>query len=379
MREPRFRPSEILSLLDHHPTHNLGESTSFDLTYADLLDDATLARLRETPVAYGSSLGLPELRQRIGRNLGIEPDRLILLSGAGLGLFLAGLELVRPGDEALVCTPCFPPSLEGLRAGGGEVRTRSLRFDEGYAVDVGRLLADVTDRTTLVSLASPQNPSGVSVPRASVTDLAEGLAKRNPRAFLIVDETYREAAIEREIEPSVAGLAPNIITAASLSKAHGAPGLRVGWATTHSRELLARLKQGKLNTANTLPIADEIMALAVLDRSDKILGERRALLLDNLERLAIFAEEHAGLIDWIRPDAGALSCARLTERAFDDGAVTRFHRCQSEHDLMVADGRWFHETARVIRIGFGMQRGAEFDEALGALAAALHDAASAVA
>ena len=375
MREPRFPHNQILSLLDVHRSHNLAESTSFDLTYDQLLDQHTLARLRSTPASYGSSLGLPELRQHLANALQVQPNNVILTTGASLALFLLAIELTGPAHHALVVTPAFPPSIDALHAADAHVTTHRLQFDNAYQLDPKPPAKQLTPRPRLVSLASPQNPSGISIPRQHIASIAQRLQQIAPEAFLLVDETYREAAIDDQIQPSCAPLAPNVITTASFSKAHGAPGLRIGWLTTHSQPLLQRLRTAKLNTANTTPIADEILALSLVEKSTAILAERRALLQENLARLARFAEEHAHLIEWIRPDAGALSCARLRESVYDQHAVEHFHHCLAEHDLQVADGRWFHEQPRVIRIGFGMQRGVAFDEALGALAAALHDAA----
>ena len=81
------------------------------------------------------------------------------------------------------------------------------------------------------------------------------------------------------------------------------------------------------------------------------------------------------LVEWVRPDAGALCVVRLKPSMFSDGAVARFHQELARHDARVADGAWFGEEPRVFRLGFGLPEPVELDAALRVLTAALRQAA----
>ena len=150
VREWRFPRNEIISLLDTHRTHNLGESTSQDLRLGELLDEATLAELAELRLGYGSSLGLAALREEIARDCGVAPGEVLVTTGAALALFLVALELCRGAeDEIVVVTPCFPSTVGAMRASGATVRPHRLTFADGYRLNAEALAAGLSERTRL--------------------------------------------------------------------------------------------------------------------------------------------------------------------------------------------------------------------------------------
>ena len=111
----RFPRNEIISLLDVNRHFNLAESTSNDLTLGEIVDLAGgMAVLGNLKMGYGSSAGLPRLRAAIAALTGVEAGDVITMQGTALGLFLLAMELCRPGDEAVIATPCFPPSRDLL-------------------------------------------------------------------------------------------------------------------------------------------------------------------------------------------------------------------------------------------------------------------------
>lgn len=225
----RFPPSQIISLLDVNRPLNLAESTSQDLTVGELLDLVDLDALRALKLGYATSAGAPELREAIGQACAVPAAQVLTTQGTAHGLFLLALEACGPGDEAVLITPCFPPSRDGLIGAGAVVREVTSSFDHGYRLDLDRIAAAMSPRTTLVSLASPQNPSGVQTSRTEVERLLDLMRIKAPKAVLFIDETYREATYGDQAPlGSLAAIEPRIITGASVSKALGAPGLRHG-------------------------------------------------------------------------------------------------------------------------------------------------------
>src|SRR5205823_8155660 len=134
------------------------------------------------------------------------------------------------------------------------------------------LQALLSPRTKLVSLASPQNPSGVAILAQTLRRVLAIMQEACPEAYLLVDETYREAAYgDDETAASVVELGPRIVSVASLSKCHGAPGLRLGWAITRDKALREQLVLGKFNTVISCSPVDEALALRVLASREPIL------------------------------------------------------------------------------------------------------------
>jgi aspartate/methionine/tyrosine aminotransferase len=373
----RFPYNEIISLLDVDRPFNLAESTSQDLTVGELLDLAGLDRIRGLKLGYGRSAGALALREEIAKAGKVSPEQVVTTQGTALGLFLLALEACRPGDEAVLATPCFPMSRDGLRGAGVDVREVRLSFDDAYRLDPDRIGAALTPRTRLVSIASPQNPGGVQASRAEVERLLALMAARAPRARLFIDETYREASYgDAPVADSFAALDPRIVTGASVSKALGAPGLRTGWLTVADAELRSRLVVAKMNTVISGSVLDETLATVLLQHREQVLAPRRQRLAAALDTLAAWCEGERGRIEWVRPDAGALCCLRLRADAFDAAAVARFWELLPSHDLQLARGTWFGESDRAFRLGFGYLPLDRLAPALSALSAALDAAAS---
>ena len=368
----RFPYNEIITLLDVNRPFNLAESTSQDLTVGDVLDLAGLETLRGLKLGYGRSAGSVELREEIAKVCQIPAEQIVTTQGTALGLFLLAFETCRPGDEAVLVTPCFPPSRDCLLGAGVTVRQVQLSFDNNYRLDLDAIAANLSAKTKLVSLATPQNPSGVNTPRATIEKILALMEIRAPQAVLFIDEVYREATYGDEAVPdSLAGMHPRIVTGASVSKALGAPGLRTGWLTVADADLRSRLVVAKVNTVLSGSVLDEAVAAALLRKRETVLAPRRRMLAQCLKELAVWCDVERQRIEWIRPDGGALCCVRLRADSFDEAAVARFWALLPGHELQLASGVWFGESNRVFRLGFGYLPPERLGPALAALSVVL--------
>jgi aspartate/methionine/tyrosine aminotransferase len=344
----RFPPAPMAELVDLPCRYDLAESTSPPLLLGELLTPEARDRLDALSIGYGTTPGDAELRTLVAKDFAVDPDQVLLTTGGIGAMFLLAFVTLEAGDHAVVTTPCFPPARavpESLRA---EVTAVPLSFDAGYRLDVDAVLAAVRPRTRLVSLASPQNPSGVRMAAADLADLVAGLASVAPDAVVLVDETYRDGAYDGAVPPSAAALGPQVVTTSSLSKAYGAPGLRVGWLTATSGPLYERLRRAKFNTLISASGVDEMLALEVLRQRSRVLEARRSVLRAGLATLSSWAASQP-LVSLLPPDAGALCCLRLAP-SVDPG---RFYDALASLDTRVSRGSWFFESDRVFRLGFG--------------------------
>ena len=354
---------------------NLAESTVRSLRFGDLL---TLARddggLDDLALDYGDPAGAPALRREIGANCRVSPDLILTFPGTMFGLYLLAA-VTCGGSEAVLVTPCFGPMRAALERAGLSIRIVRLRFEDGYRADVARIAAALRPETRLVCLADPQNPSGVRVPREAVVALLAEMTRRAPRALLFLDETYREATHGGAAPASAAGLDPRLISAGSLSKAHGAPGLRIGWLTVPDAVLRRRLIQAKEALVLSGSVLDEALAAVLLRQAETVLTERRRALGIGLETVLRWQAAVTGPVEIVRPDAGALCCLRLDLLRVDRAGVDRFWAALPRQRLRLAPGPWFGETLRVFRLGFGHLPAVELAAALPALTRALDAAA----
>jgi aspartate/methionine/tyrosine aminotransferase len=142
-------------------------------------------------------------------------------------------------------------------------------------------------RTKRISVATPQNPSGVRTTPAELQAVLETMRQLAPNAYLFIDEAYRDATYGGEhSRTNVAALHPCVVTGASVSKAYGAPGLRTGWLTVREPDLRERLVVAKMNTVISGPPLDETLAAAVIENRDRLLEPHRRLLAAGRAKVA---------------------------------------------------------------------------------------------
>ena len=347
---------------------DLGRSTSNNLCFGEILDDALVAEIREQMMGYGATSGDERLRVAIAGNVGLHSDHVLTTNGAIGALHLAIFCLCDQDDEVVTVTPGFPATFDLIQALGAVKIPLNVHFDDSYAIDIGRFIPLLNDRTKLVVLVSPHNPSGVTTSPDVVKTVLEVMATRAPDAWLLMDETFRDAGYGTPpAAPSSATFSERVLTVSSLSKAHGAPGLRLGWITCTAPRLLAHLKVGKGKTAISGSVLDERLGAHILENAADILRDRNARLGVALGATEDWMAKNSEFVEWIRPDAGGMCCVRLKPSAFDDAAVERFYRLAAERQINIATGDRFGDERRVFRLGFGALPIAKYASALNAL------------
>jgi hypothetical protein len=370
MQLTRFPKNDIISLVGDASRYDLGESVGPDIRLAELLDASGQESLGEMMLGYATAAGDPRLRKAIADAHEVNADDVVITAGGMHALFLIAFILCGRGDEAVTTAPLFPMARNALNVVGANVRILPLSFEQGYQLDPADLREYLSPSTKLVSLASPQNPSGVAIPSSMLCEILTLLEERCPDAYLLVDETYREAAYgDDPLARSAVPLSPKVISVASLSKCHGAPGLRLGWAITQDPALREQLVLGKFNTVVSCSPVCEALALKVFAQRERIITERRQSLAEGLARTAEWVVENQEFVEWVQPDAGAICCVRLKPAVFQDGAVSRFYDALANEEVRVSNGAWFGDEARVFRLGFGLLSMPDLHIALNVLSA----------
>ena len=167
------------------------------------------------------------LRQAIGALHGIDPARIVCGTGSDELLNLAAQAFAGPGDDVLFPRYSFAVyDIAARRCGATPVEA----LDADYAADVDALLEAVSERTRVVFLANPNNPTGSFLPRAGLARLHAGLPKN---VLLVVDQAYAEYLAPEDDDGGLALAArhENVLVTRTFSKIYGLAGERVGWAT----------------------------------------------------------------------------------------------------------------------------------------------------
>ena len=350
----KFPPNEIISLLDVNLKFNLAESTATNLTFGQIADDVFLSELKKLELGYGTSRGYEPLRNEIANRLSIPADTVMTTNGAAGSIFLTAFSLCNADDEIITVSPNFPPTMDIISALGATKKTIPLSFDEKYELNIERLSSALSERTRLVIFVTPHNPSGTSITQKTIETAISLIQQKSPRAYVLIDETYREATYgDNQAALSMAGFSERILTTTSLSKCHGAPGIRLGWLTCNDGELREQLALAKMNTVISCSVLDEMVGLHILRNSQNILNERKTLLQKGVTIVENWIRKNTEFVEWVRPHAGALCCVRLRPDVFTDPEVNAFYSQAGNAQIQLASGEWFGEQKRVFRLGFG--------------------------
>jgi aspartate/methionine/tyrosine aminotransferase len=347
--------------------HNLSESSAADRSLDDLGLELELGGLT---LCYGDHLGDPDLRARIAESGdGLQPDHVLVTPGAAAALFAVSSSQLGPGDHAVVVRTNYATNIETPVAIGADVDFLDLRFEDGFHLDLDRLAALVRPDTKLVSITVPHNPTGTMCTREELVAVVE-LVERSG-ATLLSDETYRDLTHGDPL-PVAASLSDRAVSVASLSKAYGLPGLRVGWAVTRSPALRETLLAAKEQIVICDATLDEAIGAAVLADRDRLLPPIQATVADHLGRVAAWIDGDPRL-EWVRPSGGVVCFPRV--RAEIEIDVDRFYDVLlARHGTYVGPGHWFDADRRHFRLGYGWPTTADLDAGLAGLSKALDDA-----
>ena len=184
---------------------------------------------------YGPSAGLPELRQTIAeyvsrtRGVKVVAEEVVVVPGGKPIIFFTILTLIDEGDEVIYPNPGFPIYESMIHYVGGKAVPIRLREDKDFSLDVAELAPLITDRTKLIILNSPHNPTGGVMPRRDVEQVAKIIGDRN--ILVLSDEIYSRLLFEGEHFSimSAPGMQERTILLDGFSKTYAMTGWRMGY------------------------------------------------------------------------------------------------------------------------------------------------------
>jgi len=197
--------------------------------------EAAVDALHKGWTHYGPSAGLPDLRQTIAdyvsqtRKVKVTPEKVVVVPGGKPIIFFTILSLIDEGDEVIYPNPGFPIYESMINYVGGRAVPIQLREERDFSLNVDELAALITDRTKLIILNSPQNPTGRVMERKDVEQLAKVIGDRN--ILVLSDEIYSRLLFEGEHFSimSVPGMQERTILLDGFSKTYAMTGWRMGY------------------------------------------------------------------------------------------------------------------------------------------------------
>ena len=295
---------------------------------------------------YPSYTGMPAFRDAIARwyadrfAVKLDPDTEVQpLVGSKEGIFHLPVAFVDPGQVALIPDPGYPVYETGTILAGGEAHLMPLEAERGFTPDLEAIPADVLERSTVMWLNYPSNPTSATVDVAFFEHAVEFC--RTHDLLLAHDAAYTEITFDGYVAPSVLevdGAMDCAVEFHSLSKTYNMTGWRVGWVSGAPQAIEA-IKRLKTNIDSGIFDALQRAGIAALESPREVLEEtvdryrrRRDLLCDGLKSMGIVVEPPRGSIYvWVPVPEGHTS-ASFTTFLLD------------EVDLVVAPGTGYGPT-----------------------------------
>jgi aspartate aminotransferase len=262
--------------------------------------EAGCQALRDGHTHYTPTAGIPELREAIAedvalsRGIEVRPEQVVVTPGGKPIMFFAILALVDEGDEVLLPSPAFPIYESMVNFVGGKPVYVPLRQENGFRFDPEEFEANLSERTRLVILNSPANPTGGVLTSDDLATLA-GILSEHPGVYVLSDEIYSRLLYTGDFASITEneGLGPDqrTIILDGFSKTYAMTGWRLGYGVMPP-DLAEQVAKLQVNSNSCTSAATQHAGLAALngpqDAVKEMLAEfrtRRDLIVDGLNRL----------------------------------------------------------------------------------------------
>jgi len=196
---------------------------------------------------YSPAEGLPDLIQVVVdrwkrfNNVDIKAENVLPTVGAMNGIWFASEVCLNPGDEVLIVTPIYGPILDHMASTGAKVIACPAR-SEDYHIDLEKIEGKISERTKMIAICNPNNPTGAVYTRSELEGLAD-IARRR-KIYVFSDELYDTLTYDGRTHVSIAslpGMEDLTITVNGFTKTYGLSGLRIGYVVA-SREIIAKMR-----------------------------------------------------------------------------------------------------------------------------------------
>ena len=278
-----FEMERMQSTWENLVDYDMSESGVRPLTLRELVEMGfDLETFMDQPLGYSQSNGTLELRERLAAIYpGADVEQIEVTNGTSEANYLIALGQLKPGDEVAMEVPNYMQMPGVARSLGADVRTFRLRQDTGWEPDWDEFERAVTSRTRLLYLSNPNNPTGSALSREAMARIVERCEKTG--TWILADEVYLGAEIDRERTPSFWGMSERVIVTSGLSKAYGIPGVRIGWMVGPRAVVAHCWSQHDYLTIGPNKMSDRIARVVVEpENRERCYARTRAILRHNL-------------------------------------------------------------------------------------------------
>jgi aspartate/methionine/tyrosine aminotransferase len=263
--------------------------------------NAGVDALRAGWTHYGPSAGLPELRSAIAdevtrtRGIRVQPEEVVVVPGGKPIIFFSILALINAGDEVIYPNPGFPIYESMVNYVGGSAVPIRLREDKDFSLDVDELAHLISDRTRLIILNSPQNPTGGVLGKSDIEQIAGVIGDRN--IFVLSDEIYSRLIFEGAHHSIISepGFKERTILLDGFSKTYAMTGWRMGYGVMR-HDLAVQIARLMTNSNSCTASFTQVAGVEALrgeqssvNRMREEFQQRRDMFVNGLNRIRGFS------------------------------------------------------------------------------------------
>lgn len=339
------------------------EECEYDLAQSNLptVSLGDVGPLEDLDLSWAHTGGSPELRKLIARISRVSEDEVLVTQGASEANFLVGLALLDKNSRVVVERPSYEPLWKTFHLLGAKISYQPRPFEEDFGVSVERLARSLPEDTKLLVLTNLYNPGGTVMERGVLSELATLAEERG--FYVLVDEIFREAALDRE-PPCALTIGERFIVTSGLSKFYGLGGLRIGWCLA-SADAHSKIRAAKNFTSVAPSTLSDALAVRALRMKEKVRQRNRKLIGENRKLVEEWVDRQDS-VEWVPPD-GYTSFPRFQGNVDELVSIAL-----KRHGTLIAPGSFFGD-ARHFRLCFGMDT-AELESGLDGLARSMKKA-----
>lgn len=354
-RMTTFRPFDMermMSKWENVVEYNLSESGVHPTTIRELVNDpAVVEELLNTELNYAQANGVIELREQIAALYpDATPNNVLVTVGCAEANFITLQTLLAPGDEMAMMLPNYMQIWGIAHNFGVRVRAFHLKEDRGWAPDLDELNDVVSERTRLIAVCNPDNPTGYILTEAEMDAIVAAAGRVG--AWLLADEVYSGAERLTDIEtPSFWGRYDKVVAMNSLSKAYGLPGLRIGWVVGPTDVVDEIWARHEYTTISATILANRLAAIALSPQvRPRLIQRARDYIRRGFPILDGWLESHEGIFTLVPPQAAAIAFPRYH---LDINSTELVERLIHEKSVFIVPGDHFG-LDHYLRISFGL-------------------------
>lgn len=346
-----FELERVQSLYENTVDFNLTESGFHPYTLEELLTPDQLEDLHRTVLGYGQTNGSIEVRQAIAS---LYPDQttenVLVTNGSSEANYVACHTLLEPGDEVVMMVPNYMQIWGAAEELGAKPVAFHLREENEWAPDLDELRSVVTDRTRMIAICNPNNPTGYTLTEAEMTEIVS--IAEEVGAWIYADEVYRGAELDGNELRSFIGLSDRVMVSGGLSKAYALPGLRLGWLVGPAETIGTSWAYHDYTSITAGILSHKIGVIALSPEvRPRILDRNRTMLRANLELTLEWLSSFGDQFRFVPPKAGGMA---FMHYEFDINSTELATWLRQDHSVFVLAGDCYGMD-QYFRIGVGAE------------------------